>query len=201
MTCEIDIDPDDLIPAYLDTRAKLFALGRVRQQGRKKVKLLSAQEQAAEDEEAKLQAKLARIENDVLFDKFVAEQQWKVRRVALEKEIAAERQVKAQERAAETETSEELSNGDVNDEADRIAAEILAQGDDDDDDEEALADLFANLPTNEVDPTTGKTTTVVNGADGVKVVIRDFGKWTGMSPQRVLEEACRSRYVACNIVW
>jgi ATP-dependent RNA helicase DHX29 len=61
------------------------------------------------------------------------------------------------------------------------------------DDDAALADLFASLPVNEVDPITGKSTTVVNSSNGVKVTIRDFGKWTGVSPTRVLEEACRAR--------
>jgi ATP-dependent RNA helicase DHX29 len=88
-----------------------------------------------------------------------------------------------------------VSNGteDVNDEAARIAAEILAENGEDSDDDAALADLFASLPVNEVDPLTGKTNTVMNGSDGSKVIIRDFGKWTGVNPVRTLEEACRAR--------
>jgi len=193
VTCDSDIEPDDLVPAYLDTKAKLFELERARQQEKKKMRLDSSQDTSVEeDDDANLRAKLIRIESDVLFDKFDAEQQWKLRRVVLEKELAAKRQLKTQERRAEKEAVEEPSDGGVNDEAERIAAEILAQGENDDGD--VLADLFANLPTNEVDPSTGKTTTVVNGADGIKITIRDFGKWTGVSPLRVLEEACRSRY-------
>lgn len=79
----------------------------------------------------------------------------------------------------------------IHEEAERITAEILAQ----DDESDGLADLFANLPTEEVDKETGRTSTVVHGPDGVKITIRDFGKWTGVSPMRALEEACRSRYV------
>ncbi|KAG7119162.1 putative helicase C15C4.05 like protein [Verticillium longisporum] len=145
----------------------------------------------------RLQAKLERIEKDVLFDRYPAEQQWKAKKMALEKELAATRRQKAQDATSEaTETSseptEEPLTGDVNDEAERMAAEILAEGADDDDDN-ALAGLFDSLPTNEVDADTGKTNTVVNGPDGVKVTIRSFGTWTGVSPMRALEEACRAR--------
>ncbi len=85
---------------------------------------------------------------------------------------------------------------DINDEAARIAAEILAENEEDeDDDDQALADLFSSLPVSEVDPLTGKTNTVMNGPDGSKVVIRDFGKWNGVNPSRTLEEACRAKVV------
>lgn len=202
VVCDSDIEPDDLVPQYLDTKAKLYEAERENQHDKRPGKYRTPPETSVDETTAKLQAKLDRIESDVLFDSFVAEQQWRTRRVALEKELAAKRQ-QARQAASDTEAQEapvsdsetpDESNGAVNDEAERIAAEILAGGEDDDDD--TLADLFANLPTNEVDPTTGKTTTVINGTDGVKVVIRDFGKWTGMSPLRLLEESCRSRQVS-----
>jgi ATP-dependent RNA helicase DHX29 len=205
VVCDSDIEPDDLVPQYLDTKAKLYEAERESQHNKKLGKHRPSREGSEDEATAKLLAKLERIETDVLFDRFVAEQQWRTKRVALERELAAKRQ-QARQVASDMETQEaqeapvldaeavDESNGAVNDEAERIAAEILAGGEDDDD--ETLADLFANLPTNEVDPATGKTTTVINGADGVKVVIRDFGKWTGMSPLRLLEESCRSRQVA-----
>lgn len=136
-------------------------------------------------------AKLERVEKDVLFDKYVAENQWRNKRITLEKEFAAAKaEQKKKEAPPEPAPSEEVD--DVTAEAERMAAEILAE----DDDDEALADLFASLPVNEVDPVTGKSNTVMNGADGSKITIRDFGKWTGVSPMRALEEACRSRFVA-----
>ncbi|KAH6667024.1 pre-mRNA-splicing factor ATP-dependent RNA helicase PRP22 [Plectosphaerella plurivora] len=200
VVCDSDIEPDDLVPQYLETKGKLYEAERESQQEKKLGKQRPQSEGSGDEVTAKLQAKLDRIESDVLFDSFVAEQQWRARRVTLEKELAAKRQ-QARQQTSETEKQEvppapdaevvDESNGAVNDEAERIAAEILAGGEDDDD--ETLADLFANLPTNEVDPATGKTTTVIHGSDGVKVVIRDFGKWTGMSPLRLLEETCRSR--------
>lgn len=134
-------------------------------------------------------AKLDRIERDILFDKFVAEQQWRAKKISLEKEYAAKKAEAKKEEAPREPPASEEGPDDVNAEAERIAAEVLAQEDDDG----ALADLFSSLPVSEVDPVTGKTSTVVNEANGAKVTIRDFGKWTGVSPMRALEEACRSR--------
>jgi ATP-dependent RNA helicase DHX29 len=198
VTFDEDIEPDELLPAYLDAKEKLFALQRPRQDTTKGKLLHASKTEASEStEEAMLLAKVDRIEKDVLFDKYVAEQQWKAKRIVLEKDYATAKKKKAEEDEAQKapETGETTANGqdDVNQEAERIAAEILAQAEDDDDDDEALTDLFSSLPVSEVDPTTGKTNTVVNGADGIKVMIRDFGNWTGVSPMRALEEACRSR--------
>ena len=190
-TCDSDIEPDELVPEYITTKSKLLQLERTLSS--------KGQHSANADDEmavAKLEAKLRKIESDVLFDKFVAEQQWMTNRVAIEKELALTRQL-ANDRSSDSSSPEDngpadKSNGDINDEAERIAAEILAEGDNSGDDD--IGSLFASLPQNEVDPITGASQTVINSANGQKIVIRDFGKWTGMSPRRILEEACRSRY-------
>lgn len=199
MTYNEDIEPDDLLPAYLDAKEKLFAWRRPSQDtARLKAPKQSAIGGAENPEVAILLAKIEKIEKDVLFDKYIAEGQWRTRKIVLEKEYAQARKQKLEEEEKEkeaTEPSEPVEDDDqdeVSKEAARIAAEVLAQNDESDDDG-ALADLFASLPTNEVDPTTGKTNTVINGKDGSKVIIRDFGKWTGVSPLRALEEACRAR--------
>lgn len=192
MTCDIDIEPDELIPEYVATKAKLLGLSRG---------------QAGDDEDdadlaiAKLEAKLNKIETDILFDKTMAEQTWKVERVILERRLAATKQVAQPATSGEAKTSEqpaesESSDDDIAAEAERMAAEILAENDESDGD---IAGLFASLPQHEVDSTTGKTQTVINSPDGTKLVLRDFGKWTGVSPRRILEEACRSRDAAVKI--
>lgn len=189
MRFDEDIEPDQLLPFYLETKTKLFALQRPRQDTVRNKGAKAKSADSNDPEEALLLAKLDRVEKDVLFDKYVAEQQWRNKRIELEKEYAAKAAEAKKEAAAETPAKEQPD--DVNTEAERIAAEILAENSDDD----ALADLFASLPVSEVDPVTGKTNTVINGADGSKVTIRDFGKWTGVTPMRALEEACRLRLV------
>ncbi|KAI1655436.1 P-loop containing nucleoside triphosphate hydrolase protein [Daldinia decipiens] len=214
IVCHEDIEPDDLIPAYLETKAKLFQLQRPKQDNKRgkstknhnsnNTKSSTAELSGDDLEEAKLLAKIEKIEQDVLFDKILAEHKWRADRIKLEKEFAAKKRAEAE---AEDEAKEnpdvspgaESDDDEVTKEAQRIAAEILQQ--DDDDDDQALSDLFANLPVQETDTVTGKTTTVINGTDGVKITIRDFGKWTGVSPMRALEEACRSRDSSSKIIY
>jgi ATP-dependent RNA helicase DHX29 len=153
---------------------------------------------STDPEYARILRKVKKIEDDILFDQYVANQQWETKRIQLEREAAAQRAVaEAAPDNSDSQSQDSLtlvdSDDEVSKEAAKIGAAILAQNDSDDD--TALADLFASLPVNEVDPLTGKTSTVVTGSNGVKVTIRDFGKWTGVSPTRVLEEACRARFV------
>ncbi|KAF4121009.1 ATP-dependent RNA helicase DHX29 [Geosmithia morbida] len=186
VTCDSDIEPDNLAPEYLATKKKLLELERG-----------VAPETSADDKDlaiAKAEARIKRIENDVLFDKFSVEQEWKKQRIAVEKEIGeAKKQAKNNEpdpvSPSPDETEDKGPNDEISEEAKRIAAEILADNDDDDD----LAGLFDSLPQNEVDEATGEARTVVTSSNGVKVLIKDFGQWTGVSPRRVLEETCRSR--------
>ncbi|CAG8974708.1 hypothetical protein HYALB_00010100 [Hymenoscyphus albidus] len=193
-----DIDPDDLLPVYLECKTILFQSQQtkskrpaVRPSGRG----ISQEAQLSNDPEAtKALRKIKKIQDDILFDQYVANQQWELKRIQLEKE-AADRRIEEQKQAEFTASIESEtvvdSDNEVSKEAAKIGAALLEDNGSDDD--AALADLFASLPVNEVDPITGKSTTVVNNNDGTKVTIRDFGKWTGVNPTRVLEEACRAR--------
>ncbi|RDW60905.1 putative helicase associated-containing protein [Coleophoma cylindrospora] len=197
-----DIDPDDLLPVYLDCKTKLFHLEASKPKstphdsmrtGGKKNGLKPATLSKPDPVTAKLIRKVKKIEDDVLFDQYLANQQWEPLRIKLERDASAQRH--AAEMQPDSKDPSHLdatddSDDEVSREAAKMGAALLEEGSDDD---AALADLFASLPVNEVDPLTGKSTTVVNGSNGVKVTIRDFGKWTGVNPTRVLEEACRAR--------
>ncbi|RFU29894.1 hypothetical protein B7463_g6443, partial [Scytalidium lignicola] len=172
-----DIDPDDLLPVYLDCKTKLFHLqAPITIPNRRVIK-----------------------NSDKTNLKSQANQHWETKRVQLEKDAAALRRANSHSHEHDDELEPlDDSDNEVSREAARIGAAIL---DDLSDDEGALTDLFASLPTNEIDPTTGKNTTVVNSSNGVKVQIRDFGKWTGVNPTRVLEEACRARDSTVKLIY
>jgi ATP-dependent RNA helicase DHX29 len=197
-----DIDPDDLLPIYLECKTKLFQSQQIDSKGgasrlssRSNPPASHKRTGTADPGLAKVLRKISRIEDDVLFDKYIADQQWEIRRIQLERDAAARRNaaLSLESSAAPSPLREtpDDSDDEVSKEAAKIGAAMLEEESSDDD--AALADLFASLPVNEVDPITGKSTTVVNSSNGVKVTIRDFGKWTGVSPTRVLEEACRAR--------
>lgn len=213
MKCDEEFEPDDLIPSYLETMGKLFWLQRPKQGAKKpsgvKKRLAvndtnsSPAPETDDLEEAKLLARVGRIEHDVLFDKPLAEHLWRNRKIELEKEFASNTRKAEQEKELEQErgtsgsvkamgsVSNDDDDDDIAKEAKRMAAEVLQEESGDD---EAISDLFASLPVQETDAA-GKTSTVINGADGIKVTIRDFGKWSGINPTRALDEACRSRYI------
>lgn len=184
-TCDSDIEPDELIPEYITAKAKLLALTRNP----------TPDSDDSASMVAKLEGKIQMIENDVLFDRPNAEVQWQARKIVMEQQLAATRKKKEADNEAtvfmEALRMETPGEDGINDEAERIAAEILAQSEELDD----LGGLFDSLPQNEVDPITGKSQTVINAANGSKLILKDFGKWTGIGPRRILEEACRSRYV------
>lgn len=204
-----DIDPDDLLPVYLDCKAKLFRLQSattrntpVQSNGRiSAVQKVQNRQPTVDPESAKILRKIKRIEDDILFDKYLADQQWNVRRIKLERDAAACRNI-AKTTIDSTGSQTFEPSPDSEDEVSREAAAIgnaMLEEVESDDDDAAIADLFASLPVNEVDPLTGKSSTVINGVNGVKITIRDFGKWTGVSPVRVLEEACRARSVVLSL--
>ena len=202
MEYDSDIDPDDLLPVYLECKTKLFQtqLSQSRKNGLRPIpRANSSKSKPPSDlESSKILRKIKKIEDDVLFDQYVANQQWETKRIQLEREAAAQRNAaEIIQDSSDSQSQDSLtlvdSDDEVSREATKIGAAILEENDSDD--EGALADLFASLPVNETDPVTGKTSTVVNGSNGVKVTIRDFGKWTGVNPTRVLEEACRARFV------
>lgn len=196
-----DIEPENLMPVYLDTMAKLFHLQQPTKNGINGSQSNGTlKNNAAEQspEIARLHRKLKKIEGDILFDQYLADQQWTKDKIALEKAAAIKRsevsgKTERVRHPAESsdESSEDESEDEISKAAKQMAADILE--DDGSDLEGGIADLFASLPQEEVDPLTGKSSQVVNNKDGTKVKIRDFGKTTGVAPRRVLEEACRAR--------
>lgn len=131
-----------------------------------------------EDPQAlKLQRKISSIENDVLFDRKEAEYLWREKLDDLRKEAAIFRQAEADTEKEQTDQKEL--------EPEPEAAPILEDGE--------AGDLLGDMFQTEEEPTLelGVITEELNKAS---ITIQDFGKWTGLSPRRVLEEACKARY-------
>ena len=191
-----DLDPEELVTAYIATKLRLHELQPVLSpSGSRKSKATAAKPStnrsgaaSTSPEVVRLQAKLKRIERDILFDRHDADSQWSKQLVEFERQRASRRRMG-------------LTNGHDNEprgiddtsprpqSANTEKSGASSEGDDSD----VLGDFFAGLPEGEVDPETGKTNMTSESSDGVKTIVRDFGKWTGLSPRRVLEEACRSR--------
>ncbi|KAM0455565.1 hypothetical protein ACHAPV_007642 [Trichoderma viride] len=198
-TFDGEIEPEDLIPEYVATKKKLLELSRMEKKGpQSKSTTQQAKDNETDSTVAILESKLKSIESDVLFDKFLAEQEWKKEKVVLEKQLATARKNPVvdpdSQLQSEDPAPEVVEDDDIAAIAEKMAKDILAENAEDDD----IAGLFESLPQSEVNPATGKLQTVVNSSDGTKLFIREFAKWTGITPKRVLEEACRSRYTVVS---
>ncbi|KAM0248259.1 hypothetical protein ACHAQJ_009525 [Trichoderma viride] len=198
-TFDGEIEPEDLIPEYIATKKKLLELSRLEKTGAQpKPSGQQAKESETDATMAYLESKVKTIESDVLFDKFLAEQQWRKEKIVLEKQLALAKKnpvVDSDSQLQSEDPTPEAIDDDITAIAEKMAKDILAESAEDDD----IAGLFESLPQSEVDPTTGKIQTVVSSSDGVRLVIREFAKWTGVSPKRILEEACPTRDPSVNI--
>ena len=164
-------------------------------------------------ETTRLLRRIRRLQADILFDKVEAQERWSEVRLLLLKE-AAERRVlqlgvqKTEGRAhgrdrtqtVDTSSQEELPSGTkpthtvVPDTVVCPAAQDSPTILDDHDSALGLGEFFSSLPVQETNADSGESmmTTIANGEP---VTIRNFGKWTGMSPRRIFEEACKARSV------
>jgi ATP-dependent RNA helicase DHX29 len=202
---ESDMEPDELISVYLATKARLFDLdpegegGMAKKKQGKNQKGLPLTKPVPGRGQKKLQARVQRIESDVLFDKREGEAQWNEKKIDLTREFSERRKWQLQ-RDEEPKTQEANANGSANtagstletisDEAERLGQELLREAEAMGDDDDMLGGMFGALPGSEEKPTSGDSAGVVHSQN---VVVRDFGRLTGMNPKRVLEEACKAR--------
>ena len=143
-----DIDPDDLLPVYIDCKSKLFQLNQTQHSkaatniGKQKTQTSSRfQPPVDTPESAKLLRKIKKIEDDVLFDQYLAYQQWEKKRIELERDAAVDRV--AAERSLDESVNQELDS--VEDDEDEVSREAAKLGtalleENDSDDDGALAD-------------------------------------------------------------
>lgn len=132
---------------------------------------------------AKLLAKVNKIKSDILFDEEEASIRW----AALREEIA---QVSAERRKYHLDQSIYVDSA-VAVKASSRGAAAVEMGEDEHFD--MMGDLFSSLPEIASDPDTGALNLVSRDTIGRTITIRDFGKWAGVNPRRVLEEACKAR--------
>jgi ATP-dependent RNA helicase DHX29 len=186
-----DLEPDQLIPTYIKVKSKLFELSPdvvdapVRKQAKKGKgkgpKILDAPKSPAV---RKLMSQLQQLESDALFDEQEAEALWPEKR----NEIA---QMKATQRISAPTLPKEENVGSKQESTKAVAMkqpDPSAADASSDEDSEMLGDMFSAIPDN-------VTSTDIKDKNETseKIALRDFGKQTGMSPRRVLEEAVRAR--------
>lgn len=186
-----DLELDDLVPMYLKIKSKLYEMDpelvepSARKQGKgKNLSKTTATASRQSPAVKKLVSQLTALKSDALFDEHEADALWPARRNEVAKKRAAKR-----EQAASASTEEEASSSVVLDgvgEHEAGANELEITGSEDEAD--LLGDMFSAIPEqNNTDQTN------LPDSDSSHVTLKDFGKSTGLTPRRLLEEAIRSR--------
>ncbi|EPQ63200.1 Bgt-1374 [Blumeria graminis f. sp. tritici] len=222
--CESDIDPDDLLPIYLDCKKEIFKLQELKASNKHKSKRLGSRNSQLDkntskcSKSVKLMEKIKKIEDDILFDQYIAEQEWRKIRIQIEKEAAAEASRLAKDSLERSDCTSQQSqfldaqnlennkNFDENSASKNENYKTANDNNGDDDKENSdenydsiLADLFDNQPLTQADQSPNETSTAINNNSSTTVIIREFGEWSGVSPGKILEETCRHRDPAVKI--
>lgn len=203
---ESDMDPDEMLSTYLQAKARLFDrnpdLVDTASQNNKKSKnprgKASSNNRKPTPGEAKLQQQLKNIEADVLFDQQVANAKWAEHKIDVLQDRAERRKLqvlddhklasKPDDKSTQQPTKVNASD-DIMAEAEAAASQFLQEVDDDDD-IAGLGGMFGEAIDTDNAPQQADQLPSANSAD---LVVRNFGKFSGMSPRRIFEDACRSR--------
>ena len=187
-----DAEPGDLVTKYLQVQSRLHEINPEltevddRRQRRSKGKhpIVNGDMDSIRIRKiGRLSKRINKIKSDILFDEDKANHKWAETRLNLVQEAAERKRLDIkidgpQQKAIPTVRSNDKS---------------AASKDDDHDTDDMLGGFFSGLPDTVTDPVTGLSIMSMTSEEGNNLEIRDFGKWTGMSPRRVLEEACKAR--------
>ena len=181
------LDPDTLVPNFIELQSRLFEIQPDLfcrpKKGKKSAR--GKTDTPTDDPRAnKLQRKIGAIESDVLFDQNQAEVKWqeKLHNLRKDAEFLRPKSKEHEEPTSGQADSQQPST------TEKDSGNAISPGEDGNEEEGGLlGDMFGNEePVLE----TGVITEELNAA---AITLRDFGKWTGLSPRRVLEETCKAR--------
>ncbi|KAJ5888777.1 hypothetical protein N7495_008818 [Penicillium taxi] len=178
------IDPDTMVPEWLELQTRLYALNPDLfdrpVKGKKGRGVVTVQTDANDLEIAKLQHKISKIERDVIFERQEAEFLWQEKLIDLRKDANFLRRNALPKKEIKPVPDPEVDNPEWTvpsvGEMDDLLGDMF----------NSEADNYKSLPTS---------------APEAKYTIRDFGKWTGLTPRRVLEEACKARDSGSKVVY
>jgi ATP-dependent RNA helicase DHX29 len=193
-----DIELDELIPTYLRLKGKLYEIdpslveAATRKQSKGgKSKNASANQPPQIPAVRKLLSQLQKITSDTLFDEYEAELQWPAKRNQIAQEKATKRLEQTvhapnpNEEEAEAVTASEGPNMRKS----ATSTPVVGPGETEDE-TDLLGGMFSAVP-DILEPGKAEDESTVSQ----NVTLRDFGKSSGLTPRRLLEEAVRSRFV------
>lgn len=195
-----DVEPEQLVTRYLSLQSRLHEISpelteidaRRQRRGKGKHLVINGNlDPSSKRRTERLTAKISKIKSDLLFDEDKANSRWAEIRIDLAQEAAERKRLGIRDDGKQQKVTPTVSGN----------ATIVESSDGDEDTDGILDGFFTSLPETATDPATGLSILSTTSQKGSNVEIRDFGKWTGMSPRRVLEEACKARDSASRVVY
>jgi hypothetical protein len=184
------VDPDIMVPEWLELQTQLYSLepDLFDRAGKGKKGRSGAGNLSNDPEASKLQRKIAKIERDVLFERREAEYIWEQKLDELRKDASFLRRPVDRKKKSPTD-AEDQPKPEIDEELDPALLAIDGM-------EDALGDLFQGEAED-----SGSILDISLPETQASFTLRDFGKSTGLSPRRVLEETCKSRDSSCMVVY
>lgn len=184
---ESDLEPEELQTKYLAAKSQLYHVqAELFDPRTADLKPISAaQRLSSPHPEARKVRKLClllkKIESDVLFDRYEVDLKWKAQMHGLAQEIPRKRTPKP---PVDTTSSSSKPQA----ERDEAHSSPQESGEDLDEHDDLFGAMFADSQGSSI---ASGSAAVLEG--NASMTLRDFGKWTGTNPRRVLEDACRAR--------
>ncbi len=194
---DVDIEPGKLVERYISLKTRLHKLqpplpghGNQKRNIRSATKSDHRHHEAATPEATKIIRKINGLNSDILFDRDEANKRWTLVQNDLARNAAERKRfhLDSEVRSANFSNNHDLSESDNHSETASISA--LSE----EDSMDMIGDLFSTVSEGTTDADTGITNVTNSAPDGTAIVVRDFGKWGGLSPHRIFEEACKARY-------
>jgi ATP-dependent RNA helicase DHX29 len=190
-----DLELESLVPTYLKIKGKLYEIDphlvesttRKPARGAKPKRSVPVPKQTPAVR--KLLSQLQQLTSDALFDEYAAEAQWPTKRNQIAQSQAEKRQqMESHPKDPEPKNKDTRAESLVMKETESTPTAASQSLNSDEDETGMLGDMFSAIPDR-----TSTTKTASNATGTENVVLRDFGKMSGVSPRKVLEEAVRSR--------
>lgn len=189
-----DMEPEQMITKFLALQSRLYLIDPEIADSRSKQRKSKGKSQNASlcidrsssQKVASAARKIAKIKSDILFDEVEAERRWEDTRIQLSRDVAERRRLDIEhgKQVYQAVTMDPHSE-------EKLPTNSMSE---DEGSDVMLGELFSSLPDSTTDRGTGVSTMNVPDSSGVPIQVREFGKWSGISPRRVLVEACKARY-------
>ena len=193
-------DPERMVEHYLALQSKLHIIrpdltevgnGNKSQKNGKR-RNISQKADRVDPRATRLLQKISKLEADILFDHEEAHSRWAETKHQLAKESADRKRLQLDDGIG---TQEERADDRI-----RSRSKGHEKGNmDGEDGTESLADLFVSQP--EETPTETLVALQETSGSSGTIVLRDYGKPTGIKPRKILEDACKARDSSSKIIF